>query len=85
MTTVLVPADGERVELADAYRAYVACCKAERRPALHPEQFAELLKRFCEECGISIRRPSGRVYLIGVRCEDLDAERVQTASNPLLR
>jgi len=80
MATVLEPADGERVELADAYRAYVARCKAERRRALPPEQFAESLKKFCEECGISIQRPSGRVYLVGVRCRGSKLERVQTAS-----
>jgi hypothetical protein len=68
LTAALDPADGERVEIADAYRCYAQECAKESKRPVTPEQFAEPLARFCKGAEIRTKRMrDGSVYLLDVR------------------
>jgi hypothetical protein len=67
LADALDSAEGERVEMADAYRRYAhECAKDSKRPVT-PEQFAEPLARFCKGAGIRTKTmPDGSAYLLDV-------------------
>jgi hypothetical protein len=67
MARALEPADGQRIELADAFNAYAAICRARELGVLPPAQFVAPLQRFCQEVGIQTEAKRARVYLLGVR------------------
>lgn len=67
MTAALEPAEGERADFADCYREYAARCGAYGVPALPVQVFAEGLRRFCDACGIRVRRSGNTAYLVNVR------------------
>jgi hypothetical protein len=68
MTAALDPADGERVEIAQAYRRYAQECARENKRPVSPERFAEALARFCKAVGIRTKAmPDGSAYLLDVR------------------
>ena len=68
LTAALDPADGERVEMADAYRRYAQECAKDSKRPVTPEQFAEPLARFCKGAGIRTKTmPDGSAYLLDVR------------------
>ncbi len=67
MVDCLEPAPGFRVEIEDAYRAYVAMCAARAVPSLAPETFLARLSEFCRGCQIQTEPEGGQVYLVSVR------------------
>jgi hypothetical protein len=67
LTDALDSADGERVEMADAYRRYAQECAKDSKRPVTPEQFAEPLARFCKGAGIRTKTmPDGSAYLLDV-------------------
>ena len=68
LTDALDSAEGERVEMADAYRRYAQECAKDSKRPVTPEQFAEPLARFCKGAGIRTKTmPDGSAYLLDVR------------------
>jgi hypothetical protein len=67
MTAALEPAAGKRVELEEAFGAYVGTCQAEGKRAVPPGQFVDPLRKFCKVAGIRIKEEPGQVYLMDVR------------------
>jgi hypothetical protein len=67
MADVLEPAKGQRVEIEDGYRVYVATCKRLDRRVVTPEQFIEAMQKFCLECRIKTEICDGKIYLVGVQ------------------
>jgi hypothetical protein len=68
LTAALDPADGERVEIAEAYRRYAQECAKESKRPVTPEQFVEPLARFCKGAGIRTKAMAdGSAYLLDVR------------------
>jgi hypothetical protein len=72
LADLLEPANGGRVEIEDAYRAYAGRCKAMGKRSAAPEQFIEPLQAFCREFRIESEQGRGRVYLLGVRLMQSD-------------
>ena len=67
LTDALDSAEGERVEMADAYRRYAQECAKDSKRPVTPEQFAEPLARFCKGAGIRTKTmPDGSAYLLDV-------------------
>ncbi len=68
MAELLEPGDG-RVELADAWRAYVRLCAARGEKPLDAERFAAQLRLVCRDAGIRIAGDpaTGRAWLRGTR------------------
>jgi hypothetical protein len=63
---LLEPGAG-KIELAEAYAAYAAACRAQGKRAVSPEEFTAPLQRLCEESGIEVKAKGDFVYLHGVR------------------
>lgn len=66
MVECLEPALGFRVEIEDAYRAYVATCTARAVPTLSLDAFLTRLSAFCEGCQIETEPEGGHIYLVSV-------------------
>ena len=67
MVDCLEPAPGFRVEIEDAYWAYVATCAARAVPSLAPDAVLARLSEFCRGCQIQTEPEGGQVYLVSVR------------------
>ena len=67
MTAALEPAAGKRVELEEAFGAYVGACEAEGKRAVPPGHFVDPLRKFCTAARIRIKDEGGHVYLMDVR------------------
>ena len=75
LTDALDSAEGERVEMADAYRRYAQECAKDSKRPVTPEQFAEPLARFCKGAGIRTKTmPDGSAYLLDVRLARSDGK-----------
>lgn len=67
MANLLEPAPGKRVELEEAYRAYLSACRAQAKRAAVPERYSELLKAFCKQCRIRVVHNGKGIYLTNVK------------------
>jgi hypothetical protein len=66
MADALEPADGLRVEIEDAYRAYTVKCKAIGKRPVTPEHFIEAMEVFCRECRVQTEMRGRKIYLVDV-------------------
>jgi hypothetical protein len=81
MTAALEPAAGKRVELEEAFSAYVGACEAEGKRAVPPGHFVDPLRKFCTAARIRIKDEGGHVYLMDVRlANELSHSRALTAN-----
>ncbi len=67
MADILEPARGERVEIESTYRAYAAACEDRGLRAVTPDQFIELMQKFCRSCRIRADASADHIFLIGVK------------------
>jgi hypothetical protein len=60
-------ADGEAVEIADAYVGYIDYCLAIDAKAIDAKRFAKAFAEICKRANIKTQRRDGRVYCVGRR------------------
>lgn len=66
MSDILVPDKGQRVEIEEAYNAYLATCQTNNLRAVTPDQFIGPMERFCEACNIASQKEGEYIFLTDV-------------------
>jgi hypothetical protein len=66
MADVLEPAEGLRIEIEDAFRAYTAKCHAIGKRPVTPEHFIAAMEAFCRECRVETATRGRKIYLVDV-------------------
>jgi hypothetical protein len=82
MTAALEPAAGKRVELEEAFGAYVGACESEGKRAVPPGHFVDPLRKFCTAARIRIKDEGGHVYLMDVRLANELSHASALTANP---
>jgi hypothetical protein len=64
---LLERAEGDRIEIVDLGKAYMAACKLEGKVAVTVNQFGDEVKKFCRKIGIKMKTIDDRLYLLDVK------------------
>jgi hypothetical protein len=62
----------DKVEFAEAFKAYATICRQQGKRAVLPEHFAAALKQLCDGSGIRLKNQGQYVFLMRVRLRSIE-------------